>query len=626
VDNPERDYTKAAWTSSGLLVTGTRKPGSGVDVWSLPEARRVRTIEFEHPGWWQVRGDGLMVEEVLKFYVSDEEDTGARDYLLRSWSLPDGEARTLGQVFKPPRPASSHFTRDGAAWLYHAGREVFLYPLPIDGRGPRRLQGDIEEEEEELVWTLPPGGEPVKAVLARPEGAPAEAEALDPAGRWFATDSREDRQIRLWDSSALPGARPRTLRRDVSWYAAQFHLTPATDWLVASTHGGERLTFWPLSRVSPIIVGYSRLRRALAFSPDGCSVATAWPDDSIRLYPLPGCPGRETRTIHGIRGVIFRIAFEPRGRYLVAAGGTSYLVPLDGRPPRPLTELRGSAEGAAVSPSGRRVASAWGWGPGEKELRLWDLETGESWGFPLPVPSTPAGEGHEGTIQSLTFASESVLLTAGDGGVRRWDVETGQNELVVESEAGTAVWMAASADRRTLLTKVVSPALGWTHCYSAELVRPADGSTRELPAFGDCVTDVALDPSGTLAATGDAEGVIRVGRIDGGDPHLLLGHEGPVEWVALSPDRRWVASTGEDDTLCLWPMPDVSQPPIHTWPHAELIAKLKSLTNLRVVRDPESAVGWTVELDRFPGWDEVPTWFTPSPEWSARMEDEGAAP
>jgi len=122
--------------------------------------------------------------------------------------------------------------------------------------------------------------------------------------------------------------------------------------------------------------------------------------------------------------MIFRIAFEPRGRYLVAAGGTSYLVPLDGRPPRPLTELSGGAqEGAAVSPSGRRVASAWGFGGGERELRVWDVETGESWGFPLPVPSVAAGEGHEGTIQSLTFVSESVLLTGGDGGVRRWDVE-----------------------------------------------------------------------------------------------------------------------------------------------------------------------------------------------------------
>ena len=41
--------------------------------------------------------------------------------------------------------------------------------------------------------------------------------------------------------------------------------------------------------------------------------------------------------------------------------------------------------------------------------------------------------------------------------------------------------------------------------------------------------------------------------------------------------------------------------------HAAL-AKLKSLTNLRAVRDPESSSGWTIEVGPFPGWETVPTW------------------
>ena len=101
---------------------------------------------------------------------------------------------------------------------------------------------------------------------------------------------------------------------------------------------------------------------------------------------------------------------------------------------------------------------------------------------------------------------------------------------------------------------------------------------------------------------------MRVGRLSGGEPHLLMGHEGPIDYVAISPDRRWIASTGDDDTLRLWPMPDLTKPPLHTLPHDDLIAKLKSLTNLRVVRDPESAEGWKVDLDPFPGWKEIPAW------------------
>jgi hypothetical protein len=55
-------------------------------------------------------------------------------------------------------------------------------------------------------------------------------------------------------------------------------------------------------------------------------------------------------------------------------------------------------------------------------------------------------------------------------------------------------------------------------------------------------------------------------------------------------------------------MPDLSRPPLHTLLPDELIAKLKSLTNLRAVRDPKAPNGWTIELGPFPGWKEVPTW------------------
>jgi len=55
-------------------------------------------------------------------------------------------------------------------------------------------------------------------------------------------------------------------------------------------------------------------------------------------------------------------------------------------------------------------------------------------------------------------------------------------------------------------------------------------------------------------------------------------------------------------------MPDLSKPPLHTLPYEALLAKLRSLTNLRAVRDPTSATNWTIEVGSFPGWKNVPTW------------------
>jgi WD40 repeat protein len=651
------------WTSSGFLVTGLYQLGPRVDVWSVPEGRRVRTIEFEHPSWCMLGGDHLMVEEALKIHRS-QRGVMAGDWMLRSWRLPDGEPVALGQVFIPEEATTTMFAPDVSAWLRIEGQEVFAYPLPIDGRGPRLLdrfdapasvrsmQGNrlyLGDNSGEIhVWTFPPGAQPFKRVLSKPEGAPAELVPLDAAGRWFATAPRfglSVQQVGLWDSSATaPSARPLTFSRNASWLAASSpNMTPSGDWMAVPLELGSQLTFWPVPRAWPIVADYPTAVPVLALSPDGCWLAAAWPAAgatvpqglTVRLSPLPGCAGGESRTLEGVGGRSRWLGFDPRGRYLVAAqdwpGGGIYVVPLDGRPPRQLPGSNIGFHSAAVSPSGRRVATAWGYGEGvwgygegEKAVHVWDVETGESRRFALPAAAAPEGEQPTQGVGSLSFIGDSVLLTGDMEGVRRWDLETGHSELIVENEVEGMVGVAASADGQTVI-RVEDPFGETGRCFPVQLVRLSDGTTQTLRTFGDCVRAMALDPSGTVVVTGDKEGIVRVGRPGGDEPHLLYGHDGLVWSVTISPDRRWIASAG-NGTLRIWPMPDLDRPPIHTLPHDELVAKLESLTNIRVVRDPESPEGWKLELDRFPGWKDVPTWFTPSPEWLARMEAPKPAP
>jgi hypothetical protein len=48
--------------------------------------------------------------------------------------------------------------------------------------------------------------------------------------------------------------------------------------------------------------------------------------------------------------------------------------------------------------------------------------------------------------------------------------------------------------------------------------------------------------------------------------------------------------------------------PFHTLPYDELLERLRTLTNVRVVEDESSSTGYTIEIGPFPGWEKVPEW------------------
>jgi hypothetical protein len=48
--------------------------------------------------------------------------------------------------------------------------------------------------------------------------------------------------------------------------------------------------------------------------------------------------------------------------------------------------------------------------------------------------------------------------------------------------------------------------------------------------------------------------------------------------------------------------------PFHTLPYETLLGRLRSLTNLRIVRDAGVATGYRAVPGPFPGWASVPEW------------------
>jgi len=620
----------ATLTTTGLLVTGLccgLEPR--VRVWALPEGRLVRTIDIGSATEWWTDGDQLLT-------LTGQGAPGTA--VLRSWRLPDGE-ETVRDRLDLKALGASRFACAADGCLYARGRQLFLRAPLSPGSAQDRPVGGYDADISGLwhwfdragwlsldgsgqyqVWSPSPTGPVLERVLPKPKDAPPDYPLA--STRWGAF--MEESGLRVWDLEGVPGARPLMPRRTGSWYFAHPTVDPRGDWLVVARMSDGRADFWPLRRPYPAVVdGCSGAVRPMAFSPDGRWLATTCGPgggESVKLWPVPGAGPREVRAIAFTAPHPFwtGLAFEGRGRYLVAVGGSDAveIVPLAGSPPRRLQAFSEEAllNGAAVSPSGRLVATAYWFGRGEKTLRVWDVESGAMKVFPLPpserdsVPGQSRGNqtGYEQGVARLAFLDDSTLYTSGDGGLRRWNLGAGTSTLVAATP-GRTMLMAVASDGRGAITQISPPEGDQNACAPIELRDLGSGKTRALPAFGDCVVGFAISADGEVVATGSVDGAVRVGRVSG-EPHLLVGHRHLVTHVAISPDLKWVATAGEDSTLRLWPLPDLSQPPLHTLPHEKLIAKLRSLTNLRAVRDPSSPTGWKIDVGPFPGWKDVPPW------------------
>jgi WD40 repeat protein len=241
-------------------------------------------------------------------------------------------------------------------------------------------------------------------------------------------------------------------------------------------------------------------------------------------------------------------------------------------------------------------------------ISVWDLEASKETLLALrDNVITSQQDSYLRGVVNLCFQPDGSLLSAGFAGVRRWDFESGTGEWLFRVPEETLMSMACSSDGRFLLT-TEKPSLTSLEGSNLRLHDLEGGSSTEITTHGQSVFRFLVDETRPIIVTGGVDGVVRVGPLDGGEPHLLYGHEGGISALEVSPDGRWIGSGDENGTIRLWPTPDLSKPPLHILPHDELIAKLKTLTNLRAVRDEESPTGWKIEVGPFPGWAEVQEW------------------
>jgi WD40 repeat protein len=597
--------------------------------WSMPDGVELRGVR-PTPGW--VRGARGNV-----FFTYSAADEHGLEWLHR-WPLEGGSGWPIGGM-EPWSWYLDDIDSTGTWLAYPRGKRVFVRSLD-DWSQPPHVLGEHNSEITNV--TFDPNGESVAALDSSglvgiwPANGRSDRPAhtlqtrglslynlcFDPNGTRIATHATVEGlpTASYWDLMALEGAAPITLMRSETGYANPFSLAwhPSGNWLVQAT--AHDVGFWPVARPQPVVLEHGGRVMDLIITPDGSWLVTvSSPGETqpgqVRAWPLKGQNGGTSRLLLEREDVFYmpHLAVDPGGqRVAVQADRSVVVLPLFGGS---LRELSGKGW-SAFSPDGRRLATAPPIGKeGGVPLKVWDLESEEA---------RVVGEVRGRTID-LRFLDGNRLLWAGSdrphhvvgegGGEMVFDLAAGTRKVV--SEDGSELLRTISPGGKFML-KVSAAESGSIECSRVDLESGETQHLGRLATHGDlsaksavasAKSPVAIDPSGKWVATGGYEdGIVRVGPVTGEEPHRLYGHKGAISKVAFSPDGRWIASCGYDNTARLWQMPDMTKPPFHTLPYDELMAKLRSLTNLRAVPDEESPTGWSLEVGPFPGWERVPEW------------------
>jgi WD40 repeat protein len=195
-----------------------------------------------------------------------------------------------------------------------------------------------------------------------------------------------------------------------------------------------------------------------AFSPDGRWVATLSAARFRRLLPHGGpvkfwdaYTGKLAFTSENVFGRV--LAFAPDGKRLALAGAKVTLLDVTADGLRPVHTFDEVASCLAFSPDGRVLATSLSHG----EVRLWDVHTGRLSRHLRQQRQGAGGGGNSGLLREtsswLVFSPDGRKLAyaTNHGTVRLWDLEAGQDVLVLEDFPEQVDRLLFSHDGRRLL-------------------------------------------------------------------------------------------------------------------------------------------------------------------------------
>ena len=289
--------------------------------------------------------------------------------------------------------------------------------------------------------------------------------------------------------------------------------------------------------------GHTHYVLALAFSPDGHTLASGSRNGNIRLWNTD--TGEYKLTLEGHTDGVTCLAFSPNGSTLASGSWDDTVRLWDAETGQHLQTLEEHTDGVrsvVFSPDGSTLAS----GGYDNMLRLWDAETGQH---------KPALEGHTDYIRSVVFSPDGRTLASGsyDRTLRLWDVETGEHKLTLEGHTDGVLTVAFSSDGRTLASGSYDRTIRLWDVETEQHLQTLEGHTSD-------VTSVAFSPDGRTLVSGGEDNTfllyddtVRLWDAETGQYlQALRGHTDGVTSVAFSRDGRTLASGSYDNTIQVW--------------------------------------------------------------------------
>ena len=284
------------------------------------------------------------------------------------------------------------------------------------------------------------------------------------------------------------------------------------------------------------LTGHTEGVYPVAFSPDGCLLASGSDDDTIKLWDVR--ERRELATLKGHTDSAYSVVFSPDGR-LLASGSRDKTVKLwDAHERRELTMLKGhtnAVNSVAFSPDGCLLAS----GSMDKTVKLWNVR-GRC--------ELTALTGHAEGVTSVAFSPDGCLLASGsfDHNVKLWDVRKRRELATLTGHTGWVHSVAFSPDGCLLASGSSDKTLKLWDVRERRVLTTLTG-------HAEGVGSVAFSPDGCLLASGSSDKTLKLwGVCERRELTTLTGHTKEVLSAAFSPDGCLLASGSYDNTVKLW--------------------------------------------------------------------------